>query len=124
MRNPGGLYYCKRFYLLYNKVFEIFPQVEEKSVPQLGEILTPLHSVSCFVVLDDIVGRCNPNQNLRTLESLLDSSVDWKANLMNILSYVYFDDEPREKATKMKYNNSLSRTHDYTGQTVNSEDFA
>ena len=43
---PGGLYYCKRFYLLYNKVFEIFPQVEEKSVPQLGEILTPLHSVS------------------------------------------------------------------------------
>jgi hypothetical protein len=77
----------------------------------------------CFVVLDDIVGRCNPNQNLRKLESLLDSSVDWKANLMNILSYVYFDDEPREKATKMKYNNSLSRTHDYTGQTVNSEDF-
>ena len=43
---PGGLYYCKRFYLLYNKVFKIFPQLEEKSVPQLGEILTPLHSVS------------------------------------------------------------------------------
>lgn len=43
---PGGLYYCKRFYLLYNKVFEIFPQLGEKSVPQLGEILTPLHSVS------------------------------------------------------------------------------
>ena len=42
---PGGLYYCKRFYLLYNKVFEIFPQLVEKSVPQLGEILTPLHSV-------------------------------------------------------------------------------
>ena len=42
----GGLYYCKRFYLLYNKVFEIFPQLGEKSVPQLGEILTPLHSVS------------------------------------------------------------------------------
>ena len=41
---PGGLYYCKRFYLLYNKVFEIFPQLVEKSVPQLGEILTPLHS--------------------------------------------------------------------------------
>ena len=43
---PGGLYYCKRFYLLYNKVFEIFPQLGVKSVPQLGEILTPLHSVS------------------------------------------------------------------------------
>ena len=41
---PGGLYYCKRFYLLYNKVFEIFPQLEEKSVPQLEEMLTPLHS--------------------------------------------------------------------------------
>ena len=43
---PGGLYYCKRFYLLYNKVFEIFPQLEEKSVPQLGEMLTQLHSIS------------------------------------------------------------------------------
>ena len=42
---PGGLYYCKRFYLLYNKVFEIFPQLEEKSVPQLEEILRPLHAV-------------------------------------------------------------------------------
>lgn len=42
---PGGLYYCKRFYLLYNEVFEIFPQLEEKSVPQLGEMLMPLHSV-------------------------------------------------------------------------------
>lgn len=41
---PGGLYYCKRFYLLYNKVFEIFPQLEETSVPQLGEILKPMHS--------------------------------------------------------------------------------
>ena len=41
---PGGLYYCKRFYLLYSKVFEIFPQLEEKSIPQLEEILTPLHS--------------------------------------------------------------------------------
>lgn len=43
---PGGLYYCKRFYLLYNEVFKIFPQLVEKSVPQLGEIMTPLHSVS------------------------------------------------------------------------------
>ena len=41
---PGGLYYCKRFYLLYNKVFEMFPQLEETSVPQLGEILKPMHS--------------------------------------------------------------------------------
>mgnify|MGYP003571289308 FL=1 len=43
---PGGLYYCKRFYLLYNKVVEIFPQLEEKSVPQLGEMLTQLHSIT------------------------------------------------------------------------------
>jgi hypothetical protein len=28
---------CKRFYLLYYKVFEIFPQPEEISVPQLGK---------------------------------------------------------------------------------------
>ena len=31
---PGGRYYCKRFYLQYNKVFEMFPQLEETSVPQ------------------------------------------------------------------------------------------
>ena len=43
---PGGLYYCKRFYLLYNKVFEMFPQLEEAFVPHLGEILQPLHAVS------------------------------------------------------------------------------
>lgn len=58
---PGGLYYCKRFYLLYNQVFEKVPQVEEKSlpkanssssvqliqkVPQLGEIFKPLHSAT------------------------------------------------------------------------------
>ena len=43
---PGGLYYCKRFYLLYNKVFKILPQLEEKCIPQLEEILTPLHTVS------------------------------------------------------------------------------
>jgi len=41
---PGGLYYCKRFYLLYNKVFEMFPQLEETSVPQLGKILKLMHS--------------------------------------------------------------------------------
>ena len=27
-------------------MFEIFPQLEEKSIPQLGEIMMPLHSVS------------------------------------------------------------------------------
>lgn len=58
---PGGLYYCKRFYLLYNQLFEKVPQVEEKSlsetdsksttlstkkVPQLGEIFKPLHSAT------------------------------------------------------------------------------
>ena len=43
---PGGLYCSKRFYLLYNKVFEIIPQLEEKSVPQVGEMLMLLHSVS------------------------------------------------------------------------------
>ena len=34
---PGGLYYCKRFYLLYNQIFEKFPQ--------LGEKFSSMHSV-------------------------------------------------------------------------------
>jgi len=58
--SPGGLYYCKRFYLLYSRVFEKFPQVGEISsgedltckkevlqkVPQVGEKFKPLHTVS------------------------------------------------------------------------------
>ncbi|MDO4510952.1 MAG: PDDEXK nuclease domain-containing protein [Bacteroidales bacterium] len=55
---PGGLYYCKRFYLLYSKVFNLFPQVGEQIdapkivpqletqmhiVPQAGEIYKLLH---------------------------------------------------------------------------------
>ena len=53
---PGGLYYCKRFYLLYNKVFEILPQVEEISVSQLGEIMKLQSNV--IVAANAIVYRC------------------------------------------------------------------
>lgn len=54
---PGGLYYCKRFYLLYNQLFEKVPQVGEKlaitssnegltqKVPQVGEFSKPFHSI-------------------------------------------------------------------------------
>lgn len=54
---PGGLYYCKRFYLLYSQLFKKVPQVGELSaskategdvvqiVPQVGEIFKPLHRV-------------------------------------------------------------------------------
>ncbi len=30
---PVNFYYCKKFYLLYNQAFEIFPQVVEKFKP-------------------------------------------------------------------------------------------
>lgn len=58
---PGNLYYCKRFYLLYNQSLEIFPQVGEiisqglnpesqtydmQIFPQAGEIFKPLHYIS------------------------------------------------------------------------------
>ncbi len=58
---PGNLYYCKRFYLLYNQLFEKVPQLEEifhhgtrtesergelQIVPQAGEIFKPLHSIA------------------------------------------------------------------------------
>ena len=35
---PGNLYYCKRFYSLYNQLFE--------KVPQDGEIFKPLHAIT------------------------------------------------------------------------------
>ena len=35
---PGNLYYCKRFYSLYNQLFEIFPQV--------GEIFKPVQAIT------------------------------------------------------------------------------
>ena len=58
---PGNLYYCKRFYLLYNQLFEKVPQVGEnfrhslknesqrgelQIVPQVGEIFKPLHTIA------------------------------------------------------------------------------
>ena len=58
---PGNLYYCKRFYLLYNQLFEKVPQVGEifrhslknesqrgelQNVPQVGEIFKPLHAIT------------------------------------------------------------------------------
>ena len=58
---PGNLYYCKRFYSLYNQLFEKVPQVGEiflgkkeisivsadnQIVPQAGEIFKPLHSIT------------------------------------------------------------------------------
>jgi len=53
---PGGLYYCKRFYLLYSQIFQKVPQVGEISaredesrtlqkVPQVVELFKPLHIV-------------------------------------------------------------------------------
>ena len=35
---PVNLYYCKRFYSLYNQLFE--------KVPQVGEIFKPLHAIT------------------------------------------------------------------------------
>ena len=58
---PGNLYYCKRFYSLYNQLLEKVPQVGEifhhslknetqrsdlQIVPQVGEIFKPLHAIT------------------------------------------------------------------------------
>ena len=58
---PGNLYYCKRFYSLYNQLFEKVPQAGEifhyslknesqrselQIVPQVGEIFKPLHAIT------------------------------------------------------------------------------
>lgn len=46
---PANIYYCKKFYLLYNQCFIIFPQVVGKSpvanFPQVVEKSKPLHHV-------------------------------------------------------------------------------
>ena len=46
---PINLYYCKRFYLLYNKIFRIFPRLVEK--------FKPLHKIA----VDDT----NPSRHTR-----------------------------------------------------------
>ena len=58
---PGNLYYCKRFYSIYNQIFEIFLQVGEifhyslknesqrselQIVPQVGEIFKPVQAIT------------------------------------------------------------------------------
>ena len=58
---PGNLYYCKRFYSLYNQLFEKVPPAGEifhyslknesqrselQIVPQVGEIFKPLHAIT------------------------------------------------------------------------------
>ena len=58
---PGNLYYCKRFYSLYNQLFEKVSQAGEifhyslknesqrselQIVPQVGEIFKPLHAIT------------------------------------------------------------------------------
>ncbi len=58
---PGNLYYCKRFYSLYNQLFEKVPQLGEifhhnldakpqsgelQIFPQVGEIFKPLHVIT------------------------------------------------------------------------------
>ena len=58
---PGNLYYCKRFYSIYNQLFEIFLQVGEifhyslknesqrselQIVPQVGEIFKPVQAIT------------------------------------------------------------------------------
>lgn len=58
---PSNLYYCKRFYILYNQLFEKVPQVGEiihhrlgsephngdaQIIPQLVEIFKPLHTIA------------------------------------------------------------------------------
>lgn len=61
---PVNLYYCKRFYLLYNHLFKKVPQVVEKSlvegnsatkiteaekIPQVVELFKLLHSVTALM---------------------------------------------------------------------------
>ena len=58
---PGNLYYCKRFYSLYNQLFEKVPQAGEifhyslknesqrselHIIPQVGEIFKPMHAIT------------------------------------------------------------------------------
>ena len=77
----------------------------------------------CFVFLDELINRCNPNQAFRKLESLLNASSNWKSNLMNILSYVYFENEPREKESKNQRILLKKQKKDDSGKIILKDDF-
>ena len=76
-----------------------------------------------FVVFDEVIGRCNPNQNLRKLDALLAGPKDWKSNLMDILSYIYFDNDPNEKITRSQGYRIENRKRKSDEITIVKEDF-
>ena len=47
---PGGLYYCKRFYLLYNHIFEKFPQLGEKFSSMHSVVITSPLPLNIFAI--------------------------------------------------------------------------
>lgn len=77
----------------------------------------------CLVISDDVIDRSNPNQALKKLESLLTASGNWKSNLMNILSYVYFDDKPKEKGAIVQYAHSQTQKKEVSEKTIFKDDF-
>ena len=59
----------------------------------------------CLVSQDEVVSRFNPAKAMRSLEALLDTSTDWKANLVKILSFIIIEDAKPSSKT-------IGRGHD------------
>lgn len=76
----------------------------------------------CFIINDDDVARFNPNKALRKLESLLESNKDWRDNLAGILSFLWFEDKPDNKARSLT-GTTLVVKKDTDGRLVSRDDF-
>ncbi len=73
----------------------VIEDLDDASVPMVVILGKKENEISnrSYIIYEDQVNRFNPNQKLRKLENLLGSAGDWRLQLMDILSYVVFDDE-------------------------------
>ena len=75
-----------------------------------------------LVINEEDVARFNPNKMLRKLDSLLESNIDWKDNLANILSYLWVDYHPEDIQVNKK-GVAAKIKKESVGKSVLSEEF-
>ena len=76
-----------------------------------------------FITDEDQVSRCNPNQKLQKLTSLLEAAGDWRVELVEILSYVVFDEENLKSTTTRAKEITKSKSKEQGNKVIQKEQF-
>ena len=76
----------------------------------------------CFIITEEKTRYYNPNRKLRQLESLLDSSVNWKSDLMSILSFIVFEEDDTDLPQSVQQLNPKSK-NETNGKVISKEEF-